>query len=321
VRHSRLVGTWLGCSVVVCVACGRESVVEWREIEIFLTLAEELHFGRTAERLHLSQARVSQTVQALERRIGGRLFDRTSRQVRLTALGEHFRARLRPGYEQILQAYEFARDSARGIVGELRVSAISSMVVGPLFGQILRRFETAHPLCTVLVDDTPTNVGLEQARDGRTDVLAAYLPLNQDDLTIGPLLSKRPRALVVPVGHPLVERGYATFEDLADVPIVRLTTIPEETAEVWSPARTPSGRPIRRVDIASSSGAALGSLITRGLACHATVVGFLEAFRLPGTVEIPLHGLPMLESSLVWVTSRESAAIRAFAKIAEETTS
>jgi DNA-binding transcriptional LysR family regulator len=303
----------------VCGERGLESAVEWREFEIFLTLAEELHFGRTAERLHLSQGRVSQTLQALERRIGGRLFDRTSRQVQLTTLGEHFRDRLRPGYEQILQAYEFAQDRARGIVGELRVSAISAMAVGPAFGEILRRFEAAHPLCSVLVDDTPTNVGLEQARDGRTDLLAAYLPINQDDLTIGPLLSRRPRALVLPAGHRLVERGYATFEDLADLPLVRLTTIPEETADAWTPTRTPSGRPIRRVDIASSTGAALGSVITRGLACHVTVVGFLEAFRLPGTVEIPLRGLPMLESGLVWVTSRESAAIRAFAKIAEET--
>jgi DNA-binding transcriptional LysR family regulator len=58
--------------------------MELRDIEIFLALAEELHFGRTAERLHVSQARVSQAIKKQERRIGGTLFERSSRQVRLT---------------------------------------------------------------------------------------------------------------------------------------------------------------------------------------------------------------------------------------------
>ena len=61
--------------------------VELREIETFLVLTEELHFGRTAERLYLSQSRVSQTIRSMETSLGGRLFERTSRQVRLTPLG------------------------------------------------------------------------------------------------------------------------------------------------------------------------------------------------------------------------------------------
>jgi DNA-binding transcriptional LysR family regulator len=67
-----------------------ESGVELREIRTFLVLAEELHFGRTAERLRVTPSRVSQTIRTLERRVGGRLFDRTSRSVRLTPVGEQF---------------------------------------------------------------------------------------------------------------------------------------------------------------------------------------------------------------------------------------
>jgi hypothetical protein len=66
------------------------------EIEVFLVLAEELHFGRTAERLRMPQPRVSRLVAALEHRTGGVLFERTSRRVRLTPLGEQHRARQRP---------------------------------------------------------------------------------------------------------------------------------------------------------------------------------------------------------------------------------
>ena len=71
------------------------------EIEVFLVLAEELHFGRTAERLRLPQPRVSRLVAALERRAGGALFERTSRRVRLTPLGQQLASQLRPAYAQL----------------------------------------------------------------------------------------------------------------------------------------------------------------------------------------------------------------------------
>lgn len=78
--------------------------VELRDIEIFLTLAEELHFGRRAERLHVSPARVSQAIKKQERAIGAQLFERTSRQVRLTPVGEAVLQRLKPAYEGIQDA-------------------------------------------------------------------------------------------------------------------------------------------------------------------------------------------------------------------------
>ncbi|NUP83813.1 MAG: LysR family transcriptional regulator, partial [Nonomuraea sp.] len=95
--------------------------MEFRELECFVVLSEELHFARTAERLYLSPGRVSQLVGALETRIGGRLFDRTSRRVRLTALGERFLADLRPAYEAMAGAVARATAAAREVEGLLRV--------------------------------------------------------------------------------------------------------------------------------------------------------------------------------------------------------
>jgi DNA-binding transcriptional LysR family regulator len=294
-------------------------LVEWRELEIFLTLADELHFGRTADRLHLTQSRVSQTIRALERRVGGELFERTSRRVRLTPLGERFRDELRPGYEQILRAFESTRDNARGIVGELRISLFSLIVGGPSFGQIVRRFEDAHPLCVVQLGDAATTTGLDQARDGDIDVVVAYLPLAQADLTIGPVLSRRPRVLLVAADHPLVARGYVTAEDLADLPVSVMQGLPTETRDAISPPQTPSGRPVSRLPISSTAtGTSVLSMVATGRICHPTIAGILDVYNISGLVELPLHGLPMIESALAWVTSRESAAIRAFAKCAEE---
>jgi DNA-binding transcriptional LysR family regulator len=72
--------------------------IELRELRVFVTLAEELHFGRSAERLGLTQSRVSQSLRELEAKLGGRLVYRTSRRVELTPLGERFRADALPVY-------------------------------------------------------------------------------------------------------------------------------------------------------------------------------------------------------------------------------
>ena len=93
--------------------------MELRDMEIFLTLAEELHFGRSAERLHVSPARVSQAIKKQERAIGAQLFERTSRRVRLTPVGELLRQRLKPTYEGIQEAMAEVTTVARRSAGRL----------------------------------------------------------------------------------------------------------------------------------------------------------------------------------------------------------
>src|SRR5215211_9311710 len=75
--------------------------VELRDLRVFLTLADELHFRRTAERLDLTPSRVSQTIRELEQKLGAQLVHRTSRRVRLTAFGERLRSEARPAYEEL----------------------------------------------------------------------------------------------------------------------------------------------------------------------------------------------------------------------------
>ena len=103
-------------------------MIEAREIEAFLAVADELHFGRAAARLHLSPTRISQTVQALERRIGGRLFERSSRRVRLTPLGAQLLGELRPAYQRLREVLADAQRSAGAPHQEvLRIAFSSSL--------------------------------------------------------------------------------------------------------------------------------------------------------------------------------------------------
>jgi DNA-binding transcriptional LysR family regulator len=95
--------------------------MEIREIEAFLVLAEELHFGRTAARLYVSPARVSQLIRGLERRIGGCVVERTSRVVRLTPIGEQLLRDAGPAYERLGRAVTDAQVAARRQGGVLRL--------------------------------------------------------------------------------------------------------------------------------------------------------------------------------------------------------
>src|SRR5919109_3556461 len=94
--------------------------VELRELRMFLTLAEELHFGRTAEMLRLTPSRVSQSLRGLEDKLGAQLVHRTSRRVQLTPFGERFLRDARPPFEELTDVLERCSAAAGSLEGTLR---------------------------------------------------------------------------------------------------------------------------------------------------------------------------------------------------------
>ena len=125
-----------------------------REIRVCLTLADELHFGRAAHRLGITHARVSQTIQTLETRIGARLFDRTSRRVRLTPIGGQLQRAIAPGDQQLRRAFENIHQLATGTAGTLRLGIYAYVAGGPQLLEVIKAFETRHPNCAVQVTET-----------------------------------------------------------------------------------------------------------------------------------------------------------------------
>ncbi|WP_232667862.1 LysR family transcriptional regulator [Pseudonocardia sp. TRM90224] len=290
--------------------------MELREVEIFLVLTEELHFGRTAQRLYLSQPRISQTIRSLEDRLGGRLFERSTRRVALTALGERLRDELRPAHDHFRRAVLVATDLARGVSGELRVCVASYAMAGPWFTQIIRTFEERHPNCRLtIVEEYPAPYG--RLHTGTYHLMCHRQPIVEPGLTVGPTLSQEGRILLVRAGHPLAERGYATIEDLADCAVIPRGDIPQAMYDAYFPPTTPSGRPIRRGAQISSTSDILHR-IARDQLVHPTTASFLSYYHHPEVTGVPLHGEPPAESALVWATDFENAAIRAFAAVAAE---
>ncbi|MGA8112624.1 MAG: LysR family transcriptional regulator [Actinocatenispora sp.] len=290
--------------------------MELREVEIFLVLAEELHFGRTAQRLYLSQPRVSQTIRSLENRLGGQLFERTSRRVHLTALGERLRDELRPAHDHFRRAVTVAMDLARGVSGELRICVASYAMAGPSFTEIVRTFETRHPDCRLTVtEEFPGQFA--RLHTGTYHLMCHRLPVTEPGLTVGPVLSREERILLVRVGHPLAQRGHATVEDLADHAVIPRGDIPRALYDDQFPATTPSGRPIPRGAPISMTSDILHR-IARDELVHPTTASFVNYYHHPEVTRVPLRGHPPVESALIWVAALENAAIRAFAAVAAE---
>lgn len=287
--------------------------VELRELRVFLALAEELHFGRTAERLGLTTSRVSQTLGALERKLGGRrLFDRTSRVV--TAAGADLREELRPTLAGLDGALDRARVRGAG-PGIVRVGVLNAASGGAVLNRAIKRFEATYDGATVRLWTTPFNDRLGLLRRGEVDLTVTRLPLEQPDIEIGPLLSEGDaRVLMVAADHPLAARGEVSVEDLADYPVRRPTDVPEELAEAGCPSRTPSGRPIVAADVEVNDISELLLLIAQGRLVHPTVAPFADHFRHPEITVLPLRGLPPSPCALAWLRGREHASRDAFAR-------
>ena len=219
--------------------------MELRDIEIFLTLAEELHFGRTAERLHVTPARVSQAIKKQERTIGAELFERTSRIVRLTPIGEQLRDELEVGYRQIRQAIGGAAAAVRGISGTVRVG-FSGPWCGDLIVKAAEVFRDRYPACGVQIVERMLADRFGPLRAGEIDLQLTELPADEPDIVNGPILFRERRALQVPLGHPLAGRQSVTLEDYGDCEVIVLANVPDYFLDYHVPRRTPSGRPIRR---------------------------------------------------------------------------
>lgn len=193
---------------------------ERHELEAFLTLAEELHFGHTAERLRVSTARVSQTIRKLERRIGAPLFNRTSRRVELSPLGRQLHDDLGPAWTQITAAFSRAIETGRGFTETLRIGFLDA-AGGQLLAGAAAVFREHHPACDVHLREAQLADLVPWLRAGEVDLALAPLPVAEPGIVTGPTLVTEARFLAVPAAHPFARRPTLSFEELARVAVLR----------------------------------------------------------------------------------------------------
>ncbi|MGW7345981.1 LysR family transcriptional regulator [Streptomyces sp. NPDC054854] len=286
--------------------------MELRDIEIFLVLAEELHFGRTAQRLHISQARVSQAIKKQERRIGAELFARTSRTVHLTEVGRQFRDDLQPVYVGLHESLKRAQLAARGITAQLQVGMMPFNVAD--LHPYWKTFRARHPQWGLKIRQATFTDPFGQLRSGAMDAMVAWLPVEEPDFTVGPTLCTDTRILAVATDHQLAALDSVPLELLAEFQHATALGLPDYWEDSYLPFHTPRGRSIERITAAASDNAdELISHVGMGDIIHTFPGHVTRHWGMSNIRFLPVPEMTTLTFALVWRTEAENDLIRALA--------
>ncbi|MEU0152498.1 LysR family transcriptional regulator [Micromonospora fulviviridis] len=295
-------------------------MLERHELEAFLAVAEELHFGHAAERLRVSTARVSQTIRKVERRVGVALFNRTSRRVELSPVGRALYEDLRPAWDQIAAAVDRAVDAGRGFTGTLR-ACFTGAAGGQLLLHTAEVFRRRHPECQIQIREAQMGELMPWLRGGEVDLALATFPVNEPGIVTGQVLVSEARFLAVPVEHPFARRDAVSVEDLAKVTMLQLPdTLPQSLRADRTPHATPAGRPIR-AGLSAATFHEILTLVSAGLGVFPVGANARRYYARPDVAYVHLHDAQPLQWGLIWRADGATARVRAFAEAAHTLTS
>lgn len=295
--------------------------MDLRQLNHFLAVAEELHFGRAAERLGMTQPPLSQSIMALERELGAPLFTRTKRHVALTSFGEQWLAHVRPAVGAVADLAPMARRLREGTAGRLALSFVSSADYS-ILPSLVRRYSIAFPDVEMTLAEATSDVQIEALVEGRIDAgilipPASGLPsvIDYRPLLREPLVAAVPEAWVAE-GVLDMEQGRLAGESWLDQPLL---LFPRHVSPTFhdlvldhyrAKGRTPHirQRAIQMQTIISLVSAEMGM---------ALVPASLQNLARTGVRYLPLaDAVPVLETGLAWRRADEEPTLRALLRIA-----
>lgn len=193
--------------------------IELRHLRYFIAVAEELHFGRAAARLNISQPPLSQQIQILEQQVGARLLARTNRSVSLTAAGKQFLADSRQVLSLVNDAAARAERLHLGETGELRLGFTSSAPFISAVSQTLSTFRRHYPDVHIQTREINTREQIVPLSEGSLD-LGLMRNTQLPDTLAWEVILQEPLMAMIPRDHPLAARPSVTLAELAQEPFV-----------------------------------------------------------------------------------------------------
>ena len=273
--------------------------MELRQLEYFVAVAAELNFSRAAQQIHVVQSALSVSVGRLEKELGIELFDRSKRQIALTAAGEAFLHHAR----DVIRTAQTARSS----VEDYREQLTGTVTLGTLMSwgslnlpAVLQEFRQLNPLVTVRLRQSLTGSAghLDAIADGKMDLALVSLSSSPSRFVTFRELTEEPMVFVCESTHPLADRRQVRLPDLAGLDFIHFPTgwgIRRRLDEGFAAAGV---QPINAYEVADYAIAA--ELIRHRLA--ATVLPVSAANRFPDLRTVPLS------PTLTWTLSLVSAA-------------
>ncbi len=195
--------------------------MELRQLKLFDVLAQEMHFGRAARRLFISQPALSASLRRLEDEFGVRLFERDTRVVRITPVGDLLLRYAREVLNQVERTQGVSQALAQGKMGRIEIG-FSGLLFSPGLDEVILRFRRDHPEIDIHLHEVTSQKQIEWLEAGRLDGGLVSLPQPPADMEHIPLLADRFVACL-PVGHRLAGRKAIRATELRDEPFVFLT--------------------------------------------------------------------------------------------------
>ncbi|WNV73682.1 LysR substrate-binding domain-containing protein [Geodermatophilus sp. DSM 44513] len=282
---------------------------EIRVLRYFVAVAEELHFGRAAVRLHISQPSLSVQIRKLEHTLGARLLARTSRHVELTPAGVVLLEeahRLLAGVERLTAATRRAADGAAGSL----VVGFQANAAAELTPKILAAFQARCPRVQVEMrshDFADPYVGLST---GSVDVAFVRPPIVVQSWLSMETLFVEPRVLVTSTDSPLAARGRITVADVVDEPFVGRRA-PDYWRDFWLAVDTRGSHTVRLgAEVAGVDECFEAILSRRGVAF--TQASTQRFYDRPGLAFVPVDGLPPSAVAIAWRNDMDAQPVRDF---------
>ncbi len=288
--------------------------MELRHLRYFVAVAEELHFGRAAKRLAMSQPPLSQQIKLLEEEIGVVLFLRTKRQVELTAAGEVFLGEARKAIAQAEHAIRAARRAARGEIGRLAVGFVSSAVYGQV-PSIFRLMRSRYPGVSLVLQDLTSEEQVEAVKANRIDVGLIRPPVLAAESLAMRVIWRETLMVALPEGNPLAREAEIAVEALAGESFIQI------------PRHVAPGFYDQCIRICARAGFApkivqearttptIVSLIAGGMGVS-ILPSSLMSLQRSGVVYRPLKTpAPTTDMAVIWRPADESPTLRSFLEI------
>lgn len=287
--------------------------MELRHLRYFLTVAEEGHFGRAAEKLHIVQSALSMQIQALEQELGGKLLERTSRKVELTEAGQLFKASAIRILEQADFAKEQAQRALQGELGAVRIAMVGNACMSEQFIADLKTFHQHYPDVELQIEELSTSQQLQKLLNNEIDI--GYTPFYQSHEQVNvEEIEQWTIYLALPEHHPLAAQETVRLEQLRNEPFIMygvkrleglLNQALGQEIHIAHRATTPMG---------------VLALVASGLGVT-VIADKLTKFNKKGVVTLPLslpNPLPKIGFHRISRKEYNSPAVEAFLQITQQ---
>lgn len=285
--------------------------MELRTLESLVTLAEELHFGRAAERLFISQPALSKQIRNLEDEMGIILIERTQRHVALTSAGEVLVNHARSILGEVEASKVATMRAAQGKIGELTLSFTDSALYSFL-PKVIRMFRQRYPDVDLKLFEGSPAQQVEQVQSRVVDTAMTYFPVPSD--LCHKIVHEEAVIAVVPDDHRLAHHDQISIQDLADQPFISHppSLAPELHAQVVRQWETLGFRPNIVQEAASKQ--TIVSLVAAGIGV-AMIPESLKALRRDGVTYLPLQEEFIFTTIAVWHPDNHNPTLTNFLAI------